>query len=399
MTAPSSITSAAPPVTALERAGFLALLGFVGALQVSIFAAQTLLVAALLLWIALLATRRERFEAPKLFWPLVAYAGATLVACVLSVDPRTSFPDAKQLLLFLIVPAVYRLARGARGLLVVDVIISVGAVSAAYGIVQYGILNFDHLQQRPQGALSHYMTYSGLLMLVVCAALARVLLQREGRTWPALVLPALLVAIVLTFTRNALVGACVGAGLLFALRDFRLMALLPVAAAVFVALAPARLSDRVYSVFNLTDASSRDRVAMLRSGARIVADHPLAGVGPDVVIQVYPQYREPSAVEQRVSHLHNVPLQIAAERGLPALGLWIWFIVQVVRDLVRVYRTAAFPSLAGAGLAAVAAMLAAGMFEYNFGDSEFLMLFLVLVTLPLAAARQPPGPHHAVSEG
>ena len=32
------------------------------------------------------------------------------------------------------------------------------------------------------------------------------------------------------------------------------------------------------------------------------------------------------------------------------------------------------------------AMLAAGMFEYNFGDSEFLMLFLILVTLPFAAA-------------
>ena len=42
-------------------------------------------------------------------------------------------------------------------------------------------------------------------------------------------------------------------------------------------------------------------------------------------------------------------------------------------------------------------MLAAGMFEYNFGDSEFLMLFLLLVTLPYAAdraaasaARRPP---------
>ena len=34
-------------------------------------------------------------------------------------------------------------------------------------------------------------------------------------------------------------------------------------------------------------------------------------------------------------------------------------------------------------------MIAAGMFEYNFGDSEFLMLFLVLVTLPYAAERVP----------
>ena len=32
-------------------------------------------------------------------------------------------------------------------------------------------------------------------------------------------------------------------------------------------------------------------------------------------------------------------------------------------------------------------MLAAGMFEHNFGDSEFLMLFLLLVTLPYAAQR------------
>ena len=30
-----------------------------------------------------------------------------------------------------------------------------------------------------------------------------------------------------------------------------------------------------------------------------------------------------------------------------------------------------------------------GMFEYNFGDSEFLMLFLLLVTLPYAADRTP----------
>ena len=50
-------------------------------------------------------------------------------------------------------------------------------------------------------------------------------------------------------------------------------------------------------------------------------------------------------------------------------------------------RVAADNFLPSAGIAIVAAMIAAGMFEYNFGDSEFLMLFLVLVTLPYAAAR------------
>ena len=35
-------------------------------------------------------------------------------------------------------------------------------------------------------------------------------------------------------------------------------------------------------------------------------------------------------------------------------------------------------------------MLAAGLFEYSFGDSEFLMLFLLLITLPFTRAAQPP---------
>ena len=78
-------------------------------------------------------------------------------------------------------------------------------------------------------------------------------------------------------------------------------------------------------------------------------------------------------------------MQIAAERGLPALGVWLAFIGIATVDLWRAFRKSRIPCLAAAGLAAVAAMLAAGLFEYNFGDSEFLMLFLVLVTLPFAA--------------
>ena len=108
-----------------------------------------------------------------------------------------------------------------------------------------------------------------------------------------------------------------------------------------------------------------------------------------MVIQVYPHYRDPGAVTQRAPHLHNVPLQIAAERGLPALAAWLWFIVVLVRDLWRKTRTSALRSLPTAALAAVVAMLAAGMFEYNFGDSEFLMIFLLLVTLPYAADHAP----------
>jgi O-antigen ligase len=140
-------------------------------------------------------------------------------------------------------------------------------------------------------------------------------------------------------------------------------------------------------MFDPHDPTSRDRIAMLRSGVEMVRDHPVTGVGPNMVREVYASYRDAGAVEALNVHLHNVPMQIAAERGLPALAIWFTFLALVVSDMVRMLRTGRSPSLAAGGLAAVVAMFAAGLFEYNFGDSEFLMLFLVLVTLPYAAAR------------
>ena len=369
----------------LERAAFIALAAFAAALQISIAIAQILLTVAGALWVALLITRQERITVPRWSWFLGAYAGLTLMSAMMSLAPITSITDSKQHLLFLIVPGVYRLARGRKALTIATVIISVGAASAIVGIVQYGILEYDNLGSRPQGLLTHYMTYSGLLMLVAGMAAARLLFHGRDRTWPALVLPALLVALALTFTRSAMVGTCVGIGMLLVLKDFRLLALAPIVAVLFIAVAPEQVTARLYSTFDLQDKTARDRVAMIRTGVRLVRDYPVMGVGPDMVKEVYADYRDPAAVQESNPHLHNVPIQIAAERGIPALLVWMALVVALTRGLVQLLRTGTYRSLPAGGLAAVASMLAAGMFEYNFGDSEFLMLWLVLVTLPFAA--------------
>ena len=382
-----TLVEGAPPRDRLEWMAVAGLLGFVAALQLSIAAADICLAVTLACWVGTLALGHERWEAPRFFWPLLAYAAWTLVSASFSPDPRTSFTDSKQLVLFLLVPAAYQLARGNRALTVFNVIITVGAASAVLGIVQYGLLNYDHLGQRPQGTLGHYMTYSGLLVLVICAAVARLLFDVRHSTWAAIVMPALAVAIALTFTRSAWVGVTLAVALLFVLKNVRLLAILPVIAALFVVLAPERITSRFYSIFDLHDPTSRDRVAMIREGRAMIADHPLTGVGPNMVERLYAQYRDPDAVEKVNPHLHNVPMQIAAERGLPALGIWIWFLVVAVQDLWKKLKTSRHRFLAAGGLAAIAGMLGAGLFEHNFGDSEFLMLFLVMITLPFAADR------------
>ena len=373
----------------LDRAALISLLGLVAALQISIAASGILLTITLGLWVALLAVERERPTAPPFFVALVVYAALTMVSVAFSLDRQISLVDSKEVLLFLVVPVVHRLARGQRAQTVATIIVTVGAASAVYGIVQYGILEYDNLGQRPRGTMGHYMTYSGLLVLVIALAGGRLLFDARERMWSGLVMPALLVALALTLTRSAWVGACTALGLLFLLKDLRLIAVVPVLAALFFTFAPPQLTDRLYSTFDLQDPTNRDRFAMARAGVRIVRDHPLTGVGPDVVKEVYPAYRDATAVQDENPHLHNVPLHIAAERGLPALVAWLGFLVLLVRDLTGRLKSRDPTALAAAGLAAVAGMLTAGMFEYNFGDSEFLMLFLVLITLPSAAAQSP----------
>jgi O-antigen ligase len=222
-------------------------------------------------------------------------------------------------------------------------------------------------------------------MLVLCAAVARLFLGTGAWIWPAVAVPALAVALASTMSRNVYLGAISGIGSVLAVRRVKMLLVIPVVVALALLVGPVR--QRALSVFNVNDESNRDRVQMWGIGGRIVRDHPAFGVGPNQVIAVYPKYRPADYLRSRPVnvHLHNVFIQIAAERGLLALGAWLVFIGTAAAGLLQQVRWGPSRALAGAGLAAIVAMLTAGLFEHNFGDSEFLMLFLGLITLPYAA--------------
>ena len=92
---------------------------------------------------------------------------------------------------------------------------------------------------------------------------------------------------------------------------------------MFVALAPVPLLHRVTSIVDLRDTSNYDRLCMLEAGVTMVRERPVFGLGPDLVKRRYPIYRPPAAPRYEVPHLHNSLLQLAAERGLPALASYL----------------------------------------------------------------------------
>jgi O-antigen ligase len=96
-------------------------------------------------------------------------------------------------------------------------------------------------------------------------------------------------------------------------------------------------------------------------------------------------------------HAHSTPVQLAFDRGLPALVLWLWLAVAFWLALSRSERLLrASPDAAAHGLlvgaaGASAGFLASSAVNYNFGDAEVALMLWWLAGSVFAAARAPAG--------
>ena len=121
---------------------------------------------------------------------------------------------------------------------------------------------------------------------------------------------------------------------------------------------------------------------MWQSGIKMFMDKKLLGFGPGRIKDNYAHYANLDATPKSPSHLHNNIVHLAAERGVFALGAWIWvwigyfvLVIQRIRDTRDAPFETRFRMIGG--LAVAAGFLSAGMFEYNFGDSEVVMLMFM----------------------
>jgi O-antigen ligase len=429
----------------LERAQLGLLAALAATIPVSIFASQLLLWLSIAVLVGRLAARRARLVRTPLDTPLLALAVWTLLAASFAQDPVHSHETSKKLVLYaLFYVGVEVLGRAAGRERVLSSALLGGLALAGLMLAQHLFLGYDRLDRRPSGFLGHYMSASGVTMAVLLLAVARLALGPRARPrlvdlrLPAIVLAAVgavaaatlaghgvvatrlcvgalaalaaavalsdrpavraaeaalpLVtaplaawALVVSQTRSAWIGAALGLAVIAVLRAPRLLWLLGAAAAAVVLLRPASVTSRL----TIVDESSRDRYYMWQAGIDMVLDKPVFGQGPGMILAVYPRYRWPEAPNPRQPHLHNNLFQVAAERGLPGLAFFLWWVVAAFVAALREARRDANEGpdagwAAGGVLGALAAVFVAGLFEYNLGDSEVLMLFLLLSAVPFA---------------
>lgn len=381
--------------------------GAAAAATVSIAASQILLGLAAA---ALLTTRRHLLRWPPVTIPMLFWMAWTVVSLSASADPVRGLAQVKKFYVYLFLLVVYAALRSLREVRWLAAGWAAGAaLSSLWAAVQFvqkyrsTPVYFDYVysNQRVTGFMDHWMTFSGVLMIALMSTGAWLLFARKrtprAMTWWVAASAALIVAgLLLSWTRSAWLGTAVGALWLLWWRRRALVALLPLAAAVVLAASPS-IRGRALDVFqprqNMLNVGEH-RFTLLVAGWEMIQAHPWVGVGPEQVGPQFlsylpPEVPRPISREWYYGHLHNIYVHFAAERGIPALLALLAVLGKALFDFVRgLYRLpqqAEARWVLHAAVASTLAVMTAGLFEVNLGDSEVLAMFLSMVAVGYVA--------------
>lgn len=395
---------------AIERAAFYLSMGSAVSIILSIALSQLLLGLAL---VAILASGRNlRFPPIKL--PLALFFLVTVVAVAASDDPAGGLPQIRKFFVFGILLAVFNSFKTLDQIRrLVLAWADLALLSAFASFVQLWHRHWLAIQQnandygfyldgRITGFASHWMTFGAEQMIVLLMLLSFLFFppDRRGKLLAMASVPVLWVSIVFGLTRSIfLLGVPLGVLYLLWSRKRGAIAVLALALIAISVTAPVYVRDRVLSVVKPhkeIDSNLR-RIIMIRTGWEMVKAHPWLGLGPEQIKSQFMNY-VPKDVSRPLpkgwyGHLHNVYLQYAAERGIFGLLTILWLIGKVLYDFLASLREKSLASearyvLYGA-VAVILALLAEGFFEYNFGDSEVLTMFLIVMSCGYVAMEAP----------
>jgi hypothetical protein len=251
---------------------------------------------------------------------------------------------------------------------------------------------------RATGFYGHWTTYAEVLQLIASLALGIFLALTKKKSRTGLLLLAAVAglgfALAMTVTRGSWIGFGVSAAAMLLLSVSRRTAIFIAACTIPVVLAGVFLLQQRRNIgfFDRADHSTSWREMVWREGFNLLVSEPrhlLFGVGIDSIKSHWREWGMFDNGRQPIGHMHSNPLQIALERGVPALILWLLIFVVYVRMLWRLVRqTTDFQrGLALGALGATLGFFVSGLVHYNWGDSEVVTVFYFIMGLALVLER------------
>jgi O-antigen ligase len=138
------------------------------------------------------------------------------------------------------------------------------------------------------------------------------------------------------------------------------------------------------------DQSTSWRETVWREGFQLLVSKPrhlLAGVGMDSIKGHWREWGLFDNGRLPIGHMHSNLLQIALERGVPALIVWLILLgvyARMLTGLIRIDGSSEVRGLALGALGGLVGFFTSGVVHYNWGDSEVVTAFYFIMGLTLA---------------
>jgi O-antigen ligase len=268
--------------------------------------------------------------------------------------------------------------------------LAAGAVAVSVlGLYQYFFTDYVEAVQGVRRILSSYDSPNHLSLFLgrvvpISLCLAAFGATRWRRVGHGLALILLLACLYLTYSRGAwllgLPAALIFIGVMRG-RWGRLLALGALATAL-LALVPILRTARIATLLTLQSGTNLARLLLWRGTARMLAEHPIFGVGLGNFMRQYPRYmlRE-AGHEPVVFHPHNLLLDTWTSLGIPGLAALAWIQVAFFGLGWQLYRRlTAEPELQALTLGLMASMisfLAHGLVDTGLRLTDLAYVFML----------------------
>jgi O-antigen ligase len=309
----------------------------------------SIVVAAACLGLGVAVLLPDRSGLGELRWPLVAAAGAALLAGVLSISwplsiagAYTRYESLPMRLAYLGVAAsTVWLLRSSRQRELVGTAFVLGTTIVAF---KAWLQWFNHAPFRPDGDLGNANLLAALTVMAIPIAIDRGRRANVLTFLWALEIVILIAGLVVTTSRSGALGLIAGGAVWVTLTVPRRW-VVPIGAGAGTALLAALGFVLLSPLRTLNDDPPELRLNLWTDALRLIASRPLTGWGEDSTGLAFGHFLSRDyAGLVTFDRVHSGPLEIAATQGILGLAALTWVLVVAV---IAVWRGRAEPGVAG----------------------------------------------------
>lgn len=263
-------------------------------------------------------------------------------------------------------------------------------IASFYGLYQYYFLDYPRIK-----SFSFSLTFGNLIAVMVMFLTIYIFwgdLNKKNRI--ILFILNIIFSLNLFFaqSRGAWLAFIAGIFILGLIKSKKLIILFLIILTLLFLFLPPQYINRFKSSFDISydldnNRSNSYRIAMWITALNILKDNPIVGLG-------YDNYRTPLSDHYKVEaikskgfiHVHNTFLQFAAELGLFGFFSFLYLIFYTFKKMIIYYQQETATNIKLFHLFSIIMIviyLVQGLTQYNFGKTEPLSLFWIIIALSI----------------